>query len=190
MQDVSRFINTGPEPDANPRIMPITADAAITLFLRALTSLEKILSKAEAQIAERGMSVPDLLEARLGPPAPDMLSLASQVHWVAEGAKRTIERLLGAPSVITNDDAKTFTELHERIAAAIAYVKASSPSDVDAGLSRTIEIEHPRGNITFTGERFLSELSIPHLYFHLTCAYAILRSRGIELRMGDFLGFS
>ena len=170
--------------------MPITADASITLFLRALTSLQKILSKAEAQAAERNISVPELLDARLGPAAPDMLTLASQVHWVAEGAKRTIERLLGAPSVTTNDDAKTFAELHERIDAALAYVQASSPSDVEAGLSRTIEIEHPRGNMTFTGDRFLSELSIPHLYFHLTCAYAILRTRGIELRMGDLLGFS
>ena len=169
--------------------MPITAyDASVTQFVRALTSLKAILIKAEQQVAERGISASELLEARLAPPAPDMLSFASQVHWAAEGAKRTIERLVTTTLVSANDDAKTFAELHERIDSAIAQLQSVSPSDLEAGLSREIEIENRQGSMHFTGERFLREFSIPHFFFHVTCAYAILRHRGIALRMGDFLG--
>lgn len=169
--------------------MPIAAyDASITLFVRALTSLKVLLSKAEQQATERGISATELLDARLAPAAPDMLSLASQVHWAAEGAKRTIDRLVGTPIASSNDDAKSFAELHQRIDAAIAQLQSIAPSDLEAGLSRAIEIENRRGKIQFTGDRFLREFSIPHFFFHITCAYAILRHRGIELTMGDFLG--
>ncbi|HET8937197.1 MAG TPA: DUF1993 domain-containing protein [Polyangiales bacterium] len=169
--------------------MPITAyDASVAQFVRALTSLKAILIKAEQQVAERGISVSELLEARLAPPAPDMLSFASQVHWAAEGAKRTIERLVGTALASSNDDAQTFAELHERIDSAIAQLQSVSPSDLEAGLSRTIEIENRHGTLRLTGDRFLREFSIPHFFFHVTCAYAILRHRGFALRMGDFLG--
>ena len=169
--------------------MPITAyDASIAQFVRALTSLKAILNKAEQQASARGLSPAELLEARLAQPAPDMLNLASQVHWAAEGAKRTIERLVSAPIPSSNDDAKTFAELHDRIDAAITFLQSISPSEVEASLSREIEIDNRRGKLRFTGERFLREFSLPHFYFHLTCAYAILRNRGIELTMADFLG--
>lgn len=169
--------------------MPITAyDASITLFVRTLTNLKAILSKAEQQVSERGIPVAELFDARLAPPTPDMLSFASQVHWAAEGAKRAVERLLGAPTASSKDDAKTFAELHQRIDAAIAQLQSASPSDLEASLSRTIEVENPRGRMHFTGDRFLREFAIPHFFFHVTCAYAILRNRGIQLTMADFLG--
>ena len=169
--------------------MPITAyDASITLFVRARTSLKVLLSKAEQQAAARGIPAAELLDARLAPPAPDMLNLASQVHWAAEGAKRTVERLVDTAIASSHDDATTFAELQQRIDAAIAQLQSISPSDLEAGLSREIKLDNRRGTLQFTGERFLREFSIPHFFFHITCAYAILRHRGIELTMGDFLG--
>jgi hypothetical protein len=169
--------------------MPITAyDASIAQFVRALTNLKAILSKAEQQASARGLSTTTLLDARLAPAAPDMLSFASQVHWAAEGAKRTIERLVGAPIPSSNDDARTFAELHERIDSAITLLQSISPSDLEASLSREIEIDNRRGRLRFNGDQFLREFSIPHFYFHVTCAYTILRNQGIELKMADFLG--
>jgi hypothetical protein len=169
--------------------MPITAyDASIAVFVRTLTNLKALVSKAEQQAAERGISASELLEARLAPPAPDMLNLASQVHWAAEGAKRAIERLTDAPIATTNDDAKTFAELNQRIDAAITQLQSISPSDLEAGLSRAVEVRNPRGSMQFTGDKFLLEFALPHFFFHVTCAYAILRHRGIELKMADFLG--
>lgn len=169
--------------------MPITAyDASITQFVRALTSLKASLSKAEQQVTERGMSVAELLAARLAEPTPDMLNLASQVHWAAEGAKRAIERLTSIPISSTGDNATTFAELHERIDSAIALLKSLSVNDLEAGMSREIEVVNRRGTLRLAGDRFLIEFAIPHFFFHITCAYAILRNRGIQLTMADFLG--
>lgn len=169
--------------------MPITAyDASIRAFLRALTGLKAILHKAEQQADEQGLIVAELLDARLAPPAPDMLGFASQIHWAAEGAKRSVERLVGASIASSNDDAKTFAELHQRIDAAVEQLQRVSASDLEAALTREIAVEHRRGTLHFTGDSFLREFSLPHFYFHVTCAYAILRNRGIELTMADFLG--
>jgi hypothetical protein len=169
--------------------MPISAyDASIAQFVRTLTTLKSLLIKAEQQVAERGILASELLEARLAAPAPDTLNLASQVHWAAAGARRAIERLLDAPVAASNDDAKTFAELYERIDAAITHLQTISASDLEANMSRELDVQNRRGTMHFTGDRFLLEFAIPHFYFHVTNAYAILRHRGIQLTMADFLG--
>ena len=169
--------------------MPITAyDASVTQFVRALTGLKAILRKAEQQVAEQGMSTSELFEARLGAAAPDMLTFASQVHWAAEGTKKTVEQLVGADAPSMSDDAKTFAELHERIDIAIAHLQTISPNALEASMTRELDFDNRRGIIHFTGERFLREFSLPHFYFHITSAYMILRQQGIKLTMGDFLG--
>ena len=38
------------------------------------------------------------------------------------------------------------------------------------------------------GDRFLTDFAIPSFYFHLVSAYGILRSHGVPLKKGDFLG--
>jgi uncharacterized protein len=149
------------------------------------------LRKAEEQARERGIPLAELLEARLAPPAPDTLNLASQVHWAAEGAKKSLERLLGdevTTFVSPNDDAKTFAELYQRIDAVIALLQTILPSDVEASMPRALEVDNRRGTMQFKGDQFLLEFSLPHFFFHFTCAYTILRNRGIHLTMSDFLG--
>jgi hypothetical protein len=39
-----------------------------------------------------------------------------------------------------------------------------------------------------SGGQFLLAFAIPHFFYHLTTAYGILRNRGVQLTMGDFLG--
>jgi hypothetical protein len=38
------------------------------------------------------------------------------------------------------------------------------------------------------GGQFLVAFAIPHFFYHVTTAYSILRSHGVPLTMGDFLG--
>jgi hypothetical protein len=169
--------------------MPKTAyDAFVPIFVRALTSLKTILSKVEQQAAERGIAIPELLEARLAQPAPDMLPLGSQIHWAAEGPKRAIERLLGTPIPSTNDDAKTLAELRQRIDSAITVLQSTSADELEASLSRDVIIVNRWGSFTLKGDQFLREFALPHFFFHVTCAYGILRHRGIALTMADYLG--
>jgi uncharacterized protein len=168
--------------------MPITAyDATVTTFVRALHGLKRLLMKVEPQVAARGIAVAELFEARLAAPAPDMLSFGSQVHWAAEGAKRAIERLGDVSLAKTDDDAKTFAELYRHLDASIEQLQSVAPEALEAGLSREIEVVNPRGSFRLSGERFVCDFALPHFYFHVTCAYGILRHRGIELTMADFL---
>jgi hypothetical protein len=41
--------------------------------------------------------------------------------------------------------------------------------------------------IVYLGQDYLLENIIPHFYFHITVAYAILRHHGIELGKKDYL---
>ena len=160
-------------------------DASVAVFVRGLTQLGAMLTKAEAHVAEAGAPSEALLRARL---AGDMYDLAAQVHWAGEAAKLSVDRLLGKESTPLPEDAKTFAALHERLDAAIAHLGAVDAAALDAGLARTIEMRHRGGAKTFTGSRFLTEFAIPNFFFHLTVAYAILRHEGVPLQKGDFLG--
>ena len=40
----------------------------------------------------------------------------------------------------------------------------------------------------FTGQSYLLTYGLPHFFFHVTTAYAILRSNGVEVGKKDYLG--
>jgi uncharacterized protein len=168
--------------------MPVNAhDVSVGLFVRGLVNLKSVLSKAEAHAAVSGMNPLELIDAQL---APDMFKLGVQVHWAAEGAKLAAARLLGAAAVPASGEARSFAELQQHIATTLAHLRAIAPEDLEAGLARSIEIEHRGGSLKFSGAQFLTEFAIPNFYFHLTTAYGILRFKGVPITKGDFLGNS
>jgi hypothetical protein len=168
--------------------MPLDAhDLSVALFVRGLNNLKTLLSKAEAHAAVSGTDPLELIDAQL---APDMFKLGVQVHWAAEGAKLAVARLLGVPAAPATGEARSFAELFQRIDTTVAHLRALAPEDLEAGLARTIEIEHRGGSMKFSGGQFLTEFAIPSFYFHLTTAYGILRFKGVEITKGDFLGSS
>lgn len=175
-------------------------DLSAGVFVRGLTNLKMQLPKAEAHAAASGRDEATLLDAQLARDgqAGDVVSdaqydlhtytLAAQVHWAAEGAKLAIAQVLGARPVPAPCDAKSFSDLHRRIDATIAYLRGIAATDLEAGLGRTIVIEHRRGSVSSDGGQFLLAFAIPHFFYHMTTAYDILRSQGVRLTMGDFLG--
>jgi len=180
--------------------MADTYDLSAGLFIRGLTNLKTQLTKAEDHAAASGIGEAALLDAQLAaegrvrgvtsdaPADLHMFTLAAQVHWAAEGAKLAIGQLLGAPLTPAANDAKSFADLHQRLDATIAYLREIAPSDLEAGLDRTIVIEHRHGSMRSSGGQFLLAFAIPHFFYHVTTAYGILRNQGVQLTMGDFLG--
>jgi hypothetical protein len=173
-----------------------TYDLSAGVFIRGLTNLKAQLAKAADHVAASGISETALLDARLAtadvasahPADLHMYTLAAQVHWAAEGAKLAMGQLLGAPLAPTANDAKIFADLHQHLDATIAYFREIAPSDLEAGLDRTIVIENRRGSVRSSGRQFLLALAIPHFFYHMTSAYGILRNQGVQLTMSDFLG--
>ncbi len=181
--------------------MSLTAyDISAGVFVRGLTNLKTQLTKAVEHAAATGTSEAALLDARLAGNgsvdgaasyAPRDLhgyTLAAQVHWAAEGARLAIAHLLGAPAVPAANEPTSFAELQQRLDETIAYFREILPSDLDAGLARTIVIEHLLGSVSASGGQFVLAFAIPHFFYHLTTAYGILRNQGVQLTMGDFLG--
>jgi hypothetical protein len=166
------------------------------LFIRGLTNVKTQLTKAEDHAAATGRGEAPFLNATLATDdvtrdvGADLhtYTLAAHVHWAAEGARLAIAQLLDAPAVPAANDATSFADLHQRLDATIAYLRAIVPNDLEAGLERTIVIEHRRGSMRAGGSQFLVAFAIPHFFYHMTTAYGILRNQGVHLTMGDFLG--
>ena len=153
-------------------------DCSAAVFVRGLTNLKTILTKGEAH----GTKVTASL-------VPGMQDLAAQVHWASEGSKLALDRVLGVSQArAAPASATTFAGLHASIDGAIAYLEAIDPTALEAALDRTIELPLRGRTKSFRGDRFLIEFALPNFFFHLTLAYAILRSEGVPLEKGDFMG--
>jgi hypothetical protein len=160
-------------------------ELSVAIFVRGLTSLKVILTKAEAHASAHGIEPAALLSTRL---AGDMHDLAIQVHWAGEAPRLTVLRLLGMVAVPVTAEARTFAGLHARLDDVVAHLRSVDAAALEAGLERSVEIPDRAGSKSMRGDRFLTEFAIPSFYFHLTTAYAILRHQGVALQKGDFLG--
>lgn len=153
-------------------------------MLRGLSSLSKILDKAEAHAAAKKIEPSVLLSARL---YPDMYPLTRQVQIACDMARRGAIRLAGGEPPSVPDTETTFDELRARIAATIAAVKAIPESAFDGAEARDLTIKVRGNDMVFSGLDFVRIWSLPNFYFHVTTAYAILRHNGVELGKPDFL---
>jgi hypothetical protein len=149
-----------------------------------LSSLDKILTKAEADAESRKIDPLVLVNDRL---APDMLPLTRQVQIMTDGAKGAASRLAGVEPPKWADDEKTFADLHARIAKTIAHLQTFKPAQFDGAETRAIELKFPNATLNFTGKDYFLGFVIPNFYFHYTTAYAILRHNGVPIGKMDFL---
>ena len=163
--------------------MPATLhDITVGAFSRTLGAFEGVLAKGRGHCEARGVSLEDILEARL---IEDMLPLRFQIICVAHhslGALLGVEEGgFGSPTLNGQD----FDDLQAMIAEAREGLLEYAPETVDGLAERPVRL----GNIrTFTGERFLLSFSLPNFYFHAATAYDILRMRGVPIGKRDFLG--
>src|SRR3954464_14115967 len=107
-------------------------DQSAGLFVRGLMNLKAQLAKAEEHAAAGRIGEARLLNATLStqdgaataaPADLHRYTLAAQVHWAAEGAKLAIARLLGDQRPPAANDAASFADLHQRLDAAVAYLR-------------------------------------------------------------------
>ena len=158
---------------------------SIDLFSRGIRNAQGLLSKAEAYALSSQRSEDEVLSARL---ADDMHDLATQLHWTGESARMTLGRLQHTEPTPQTDVARSFAGLHLHLTGVLAFLESVDSHSLREGLKRTVEVPILGQRVTFSGSGFLATFAIPHFYFHLTSAYAILRQEGVSLRMSDFLG--
>jgi len=153
----------------------------IGTFAPMLNNLATWIDKAAVGRAD----AESLLQARL---APDMFDLAMQVQLTCRHAAETTARLTGRPAVETHGDLASLADLKALIARTLAAVQSAPPSAFAGAEDRDLHIAvNDQMAFRFSGERMVRDWSLPHFYFHLVTAYAILRNQGAQLGKLDYL---
>lgn len=159
--------------------------ASVPVFTRALTNLAAVLQKGEAHAQAKGANPDALLQQRL---IFDMLPLIKQIQIACDTATRGTARLAGVEPQSFPDTETTLAEAQDRIARAIAYVNTFQPAQIDGSEDRDVVMKTRHGDVPFKGQAYLTEYSLPNLFFHCTTAYDILRVAGTPIGKKDFLG--
>lgn len=156
------------------------------IFNQMLGGLKDVLSKAEAHASARNIEPAALLNARL---YPDMFTLSRQVQVACDFAKSVSARLAGVEVPAFDDQEASFADLKARIAKTLAFVNGLSAQHFEGSDSREIVTQAgtPKEK-RFSGESYLLNYGLPHFFFHVTTAYAILRSNGVEVGKKDYIG--
>ncbi len=154
--------------------------ATAPVIVRALSRLSALLDKA----VEHGIPEAELMEARL---APDMLPFPKQIQLTSDTAKGAMGRLSGTTAPSMADTETTIAELKDRLARTIDYVQSVDKSLFEGAADRPIQMKFPSVEMNFTGAEYLSQFVLPNLFFHISVAYALLRSRGVEIGKKDYL---
>lgn len=154
-------------------------------FTHSLTALSKILTKAESYAEVRKIKPDVIPQLRL---FPDMLPFWRQVTIACDHAKGASARLAGVEVPSFPDTETTLAELQERIAKTIAFIQTLPDSAFDGAEARMITVKAGPRELSFPAVQYLNSYAVPNFYFHMSTAYNILRSGGVEIGKVDFLG--
>ncbi len=157
-----------------------------SVFNQMLGGLNNVLTQAEAHSVARKIEPQALLQARL---FPDMFSLLRQVQVACDFAKSVSARLAGVEVPSFADTESSFADLKARIAQTLAFVASLSPQQFEGSATREIVTQAgtPKEK-RFSGQSYLLNYGLPHFFFHVTTAYAILRHSGVEVGKKDYVG--
>ncbi len=159
--------------------------ASVPVFQRYLGQLSVMLDLAQARIDAGALTEPALLAARL---APDMLPLQAQVEVAGGFVLRALAPLTGEPVPAFGDFAPSLNGLQALIRARQAWLATLGPDAFDGAEASLIRSDAGRATIELPAADFLCQFALPNFFFHLTCAYAILRQQGVGLSKEDFDG--
>ena len=118
-----------------------------------------------------------------------MFTLIRQVQVACDFAMSVSARLAGLPVTKVADTEVNFDDLQARVTTALAFLASLTPAQFDAAASREITTQAgtPKEK-RFTGQSYLFNYGLPHFFFHVTTAYAVLRHNGVEVGKKDYVG--
>lgn len=161
-------------------------EASVPVFLRYLGQLRGFVDAAQAFAAQHARPEAELLAARL---APDMLPFETQVLIAANFALRACFPLAGRPIPPYGEFAPTFEGLRARIDRVVSLLESLDASCFEAAGSRLLESRAGDATVSLRAPEFLFQYALPNFFFHVTAAYAVLRSQGVPLGKQDYDGF-
>lgn len=158
---------------------------SVGTFTHMLTNLARLLEMAEKNAVDRKIGPEVLPAARL---APDMLPLSFQVQSATDRAKLALARITGREAPRWEDGEKTIEELRGRVQKALDLLATYTPSDLDGLEDKVVTFKQAGADAQMPAAAYLLDNVLPHFYFHVTTAYAILRHNGVPVGKRDFVG--
>ncbi len=158
--------------------------ASIPHFILMLGNLSSILDKTSTHAEAMNIDQSVFVNARL---APDMYPLGRQIQIAADMAKACAARLAGIEVPRYEDNETKFADFKARIAKTIAFLQSVNVDQINGSAGRTVTIKMHDKEAVYTGQHYLLDIIIPHFYFHVTTAYAILRHHGVGLGKSDYI---
>lgn len=156
-------------------------EISIPIYILGLETMSHLLNQAESS----GKISGDLTTHRL---IDDMRGLAFQVQTLCNNVKFAAVRVGGVPDITFTDTETTYAELQERVSKVLDWLKASvKPEDFEGKDNEIIEWSFPTFSLKVPAHDYITKYSLPNFYFHLTTAYNILRSKGVEIGKKDFI---
>lgn len=159
-------------------------EISVEQFILTLTNLKNFLIKAEGFAKSKKFDIQVLLNTRL---FPDMFPLGKQIQTACDAAKFCASRLTDVKAPVFEDNEVQLADFIQRIDKTIDYLKTINLEDFKNYEAKKIKFPWNPG-MELHGKDYLIQFAMPNFYFHVTTAYNILRSSGIELGKADFLG--
>ena len=159
---------------------------SLPVFKQMLGGLQEVLRKANAHTLDKKIDPNALLQTRL---YPDMFPLLRQVQVATDFAKSVSARLAGVDVPKVDDTEQTFDDLQARIETVLAFMAGLDEARfADAAMREIVTQAGTPKEKRFTGQSYLLNYGLPHFFFHITTAYAILRHNGVEVGKKDYIG--
>lgn len=152
------------------------------VFSTRLGTLEHILDIGETQFANPD----DFLGMRL---ADDMFPFTAQIAFACNQPRGFSQWCAGrAIDNLPPDHITSAEQAHAVIAETRALVAAIDVGDAKLDETKRIGLG-PGRYCELPGHQYVSEYLLPNLYFHMTAAYAILRTLGAPIGKADYMRF-
>ncbi|MBY0309976.1 DUF1993 domain-containing protein [Patescibacteria group bacterium] len=159
-------------------------DTTVPVFIKNLENLKAFMAKGVAHAAQNSVAETDFLALQL---SPDMFPLIRQIQISTDNAKGAVARLTGATPLALPDTETTWAELSARVDTVIEHLRTFTPGHFEKAGEAEVSLPYFPGKY-FTGHDYLVEYVLPNFFFHINMAYAIIRSSGVPLGKGDYLG--
>lgn len=162
-------------------------DATVTPIKAALQNMRNVMHIGQKFCQENGVDESDMLGRKL---FEDMFDLRTQVLAVQLlAAHQGALRVAGIVPSQTNRDIQTFAQADELLKTLAEDVEKIDVDTYNAAMMNPVQCDLPIGSAHFeTALDHLQQWVIPHLYFHVTTAYNILRHNGVPLGKAAYLG--
>lgn len=157
---------------------------AVQQVIMTLENVERWFDKAAAYAESRSFNPEVFLTARL---APDQFHFTRQIQAACDAAKFLAARTAGKEAPKHPDTEDSAQALRARIRAVVEYLKTFTREDFAGADARVVPLNF-LPNKGLSGRDYLWQMALPNFYFHVSTAYAILRSNGVDLGKADYIG--